>query len=66
MLRGPSSAQNVLEAAGTLGNRHGQHRLALLAQFGLLGDETQAVEIHVGAAGDGDQRFAAACLSRST
>ena len=25
------------------------------AQFGAFGDEAQAVEIHVGAAGDGDQ-----------
>lgn len=35
--------------SGTFGQRHRQHRLAPLADLGALGDETQAVEIDIGA-----------------
>ena len=45
----------LAKAARPLGNGHGEDRLALLAQLGTLGDEAQAVEVHVGAAGDRDQ-----------
>jgi hypothetical protein len=40
------------EAAGALGNRDGEDRFALLAQLGALGDEAQAIEIHVRARRD--------------
>ena len=46
----------LAEAARSLGNRHRENRLALLAQLGALGDEAQPVEVHVGAAGDRDVR----------
>ena len=42
------------KAAQLLGNRDGEDRLALLAQLRALGDEAQPIEIHVGAARDGD------------
>jgi hypothetical protein len=45
----------ALEAAALLGDRDGEQGLALLAELGPLGDEAQAVEVHVGAAGDGHQ-----------
>ncbi len=57
-LRGPISAQKSLERAALLGNRHREQRLALLAELGPLGDEAQAVEVHVGAAGDGHEGLA--------
>ena len=44
------------EAARALRDRHREYRLALLAQLGLFGDESQAVEIHVRAASDSHQR----------
>jgi hypothetical protein len=40
------------EAAALFGNRHGEQRFALFADLGALGDEAQAVEVHVGAAQD--------------
>ena len=46
-----------LVAAGFLGQRHGQHGLPLLADFGALGDEAQTIEIHVGTGGDCHQRL---------
>jgi hypothetical protein len=45
----------LLEGAGLLGDGDGQHGLALLAHLGPLGHEAQAVEVHVGAGGDGHQ-----------
>nr|GEU28525.1 hypothetical protein [Tanacetum cinerariifolium] len=45
----------ALEAAALLGQRDGKQRFARLAQFRAFGNETQAVEIHVGAAGNRDQ-----------
>ncbi len=48
----------ALERAALLGDRHREQRLALLAELGALGDEAQAVEVHVGAAGDGDEGLA--------
>ena len=42
------------EAAALLGDRHREQGLALLADLGALGDEAQAIEVHVGAAGDRD------------
>ena len=47
----------ALERAALLGDRHREQRLALLAELGALGDEAQAVEVHVRAAGDGHQRL---------
>ena len=38
------------KAAALFRNRHGEQRLALFAHFGPLGDKTQAVKVHVGAA----------------
>ena len=49
--------QEFLVGARLLGQRHRQHGFALLADFGALGDEAQAVEVHVGAGGHGDQRL---------
>ena len=45
-------------------DRHGEHRLARLADLGAFGHEAQAVEVHVGAAGDGDEGRGAACALR--
>src|SRR5580765_6601425 len=50
------------EAAALLGDRHREQCLALLADLGALGDEAQAVEVHVGAAGDRDEGLALAAL----
>src|SRR5260370_13347717 len=47
------------EAARSLRDRHRENRLALLAELGLFGDESQAVEIHVRTAGDRHQRSVA-------
>ncbi len=44
------------ERTALLGNGHREKSLALLAEFGALGNEAQAVEIHIRATGDGDQR----------
>jgi hypothetical protein len=57
-LRGPTSFAETPEAAAFLGDGHREHGLALLADLGTLGDEAQAIEVHVGAAGDCDQRLA--------
>src|SRR5215475_16223639 len=51
MLRLPSSAE-LAETPGTLGDGYRENRFALLSQFRALGNEAQAVEVHVGAAGD--------------
>ena len=48
----------LAEAARPLGNRHREDRLARFAELGPFGDEAQAVEIHVGAAGDRDESAA--------
>ena len=45
-----------LERARRLGNRHRQDGFALFAHLGAFGDKTQAVEVHVGARGNCDQR----------
>src|SRR5690606_35984697 len=45
----------LLEAAGTLGNFYGDDRFTLLTDFGALGDITQTVKVHVGAANDRQQ-----------
>ena len=45
----------LAEAARSLRDRHREDRLARLAELGALGDETQPVEVHVGAAGDRDE-----------
>ena len=42
----------LAERAGPLGDRDGEDRLARLAELGALGDEAQAVEVHVRAAED--------------
>ena len=49
----------LFKAARLLGQGDRQNRLALLAQLGALGDVAQAVKIHIGAAGHGNQRLAA-------
>src|SRR5260221_13204155 len=49
----------LLEAAGALRDGDREHRLAMLAELGLLGDEAQPVEVGVRARGDRDQRLAA-------
>ena len=51
-------AAETAEAATLLGHGHGKHGLARFAQLGALGHETQAVEVHVRAAGHGHQRLA--------
>ena len=43
------------EAAGLLGNRHGKNAFIAFGQLAALGNVAQAVEIDVGAAGDGNQ-----------
>ncbi len=53
------------EAAALLGNGHREQRLALLADLGPLGDEAQAVEVHVRAAGDGDEGLALGAAVRA-
>jgi hypothetical protein len=58
MLRVADQGDELLVGAGLLRQRHGQHRLALFADFGALGDEAQAVEVHVGAGGHRHQRLA--------
>ena len=40
----------LAEGAGTLRDRDGEQRLASFAELRALGDETQAIEVHVGAA----------------
>ncbi|CAB3745559.1 hypothetical protein LMG27174_07339 [Paraburkholderia rhynchosiae] len=47
----------ALEAAALFGDRHREHRFTCLADFGALGDETHAVEVHVRTGRDGDQRL---------
>ncbi len=54
----------ALVRARPLGQRHGEDGLALLAHLGALGDEAQAVEVGVGAAGDGDELLVADLLAR--
>jgi hypothetical protein len=63
----------ALERAALLGDGHREQRLALLAELGALGDEAQAVEVHVRAAGDGHEGlaldlvlFATYCLIAAT
>ena len=56
----------LAEAARALRDGHREHRLALLAELGALGDEAQPVEVHVRAAGDRDQRLVRAAACRST
>jgi hypothetical protein len=53
--RPPIRVQNFLEAAGLFRDGHRQHRFPLFAQFRPFRHEAQAVEIHVGAGGDGHQ-----------
>ena len=47
------------EASGTLWDRDGEYRLALLAELGSLGDETQAIEIHIGSGSQRDEGLVA-------
>ena len=56
-----AAAQHVdkfQKAAGFFGNRHGENAFVTFAQFAALGNVAQAVEIHVGAAGNGNQGLA--------
>ena len=46
----------LAECSGPLGDRHPEQGFARLAEFGALGDEAEAVEVHVGAGEHGDQR----------
>ncbi|PMB70998.1 hypothetical protein BM221_003461 [Beauveria bassiana] len=43
------------KGAGSLGDAAGEQHLLALAEGGALGDEAQAVKVHVGARGDGDE-----------
>ena len=52
----------TLEATPCFGDGDRKQGFAVFADFGALGDEAQAVEIHVRAAGDGDQGLAFAAL----
>src|SRR6185312_13274281 len=56
------SGAEAAEAAALFGDGHGEHRLALLAEFGAFGDEAEAIEIHVGAGDDRHQRAIARTL----
>ncbi|CAE6970769.1 hypothetical protein R70199_08238 [Paraburkholderia domus] len=47
----------ALEAAALLRNRHGEHRFTRFSDFGALGHETHAIEVHVRAGRDGNQRL---------
>ena len=62
----PEQAAELLEAAGPLGDRGREHRLARLAEVGALGDEAEPVEVHVRAAEHGDEVPALRRLSCST
>ena len=54
----PDQFAEPLERAALLGDRDCEQCLALLAELGALGNEAQAVEVHVRAAGDGDEGLA--------
>ena len=54
----------ALEAAALFRDRHREKRFARFADLGALGDEAQAIEVHVGAAGDRNQRLALQFLAR--
>ena len=61
-----AAAQNIdelEEAAGLLGNRHGKNTFVAFAQLAALGNVAQAVEIDVGTAGDGNQGLAMRLLA---
>ncbi len=53
----------ALEAAAFLGDADREDRFARLAHLGALGDKAQAVEVHVGAAGNGYQVLALELLA---
>ncbi len=53
--------RELAEAARLLVDGHGQHGLALLAQFGALGDMAQPVEVHIGAGHHRHQGLAGEC-----
>ena len=59
----PASAV-LWQVAGGEPELFGEERLASLAHFRALRDEAQAVEVHVGAAVDGDQALVAPALAR--
>ena len=54
----PDRLAKAPEAAALLGDGDGEHGLALLADLGALGHESQPVEVHIGATGDRDQCLA--------
>ena len=56
----------LAEGAGPLRDRHAEQRLARLAELGALGDEAQAIEVHVGAAQHGDEPASPGRPVRST
>src|SRR5947208_13978193 len=59
----PERGAEFLEAAGPLRNGHREHRLAMLAELGLLGDEAQPVEIGIRPRGARDERLAALAIA---
>ena len=58
LTRLPSWLAEIAEGARALGDRHCEDRLAVLAELGALRHVAQPVEVHVGAAVDGDERAA--------
>ena len=52
---GADQFAEALEAAAFFGNRYREYGFTCFADLGALGDEAQAVEIHIGTAGNRDQ-----------
>ena len=59
----PDDRAEPPEAAALLWDREREQGLSLLAHLGPVGDEAEAVEVHVRATGDRDQRLAADALA---
>ncbi|SPC08061.1 hypothetical protein CT19431_190026 [Cupriavidus taiwanensis] len=59
----PHQLAEALEAAALFRDGHGEHAFAGLAYLGALGHKAQAVEVHVGAAGDCHQVLALELLA---
>ena len=54
----PELFAKCLEAAGLLRNRHREDRLAVFTKFRFFCDKAQPVKVHIGTAGDSDERRA--------
>ena len=53
-----------MKAAGFFGDGNGKNGFAVFADFGALGDKTQAVKVHVRAASQGHHFFISAIFTR--